>query len=215
MRIALVIAVTLFAHTVAADPYRNPYSGIGWNSPMVNLTDTWLRNASQSTALRHSIERQNGTRLTEHQQFSMTDFTPAGQRLAVDGVIAWVAQTPQQRQIVGNAVTTIFARYERTHRPNNVAYAVAFLIGNSLAVQTGRPLDVAQGDELAHKINDMFAGNPQFMAMKATDRQMLYEICVTLGGLVAYFDELGRQDPAWSNAAKLLAKQSLASFGMQ
>jgi len=109
----------------------------------------------------------------------------------------------------------VFAAYEKQVRKNNVAYAVAFLLAASLTVQTGQQVSDEQGEQLALAINDALAGNPAFAKASASDRQKLYETCVTIGGLVLLFNEAGKQDQTSANAAKTLAKQSLAMLGVK
>jgi hypothetical protein len=219
MRIAIVL-VALLAHTASAD-WRNPYTGNTFNNPMSSTLDTMIHFRAQELALQKSFAKKNGTQpaspqpASSHQPYTRTDFFPVPQWLVVDAVIASVAQTADQRVALRRATGAVFARYERTHRRNNVAYAVAFLMRASLAVQTGRQLDDAQAEQLASTINDTYAQNPQFMELDALDRQRIYETCVTLGGLIAMFDDMGKQDPAWANAAKRLAKQALATVGIQ
>jgi hypothetical protein len=215
MRIALVI-VAILTRTAAAD-WHNPYTGNTWNNPISSTLDTFIQGRIQEKALWASFAKKNGAQpqsTAKHQPYTKTDFRPGRQRLVVDSVIATVAQTPEQHQVLANAMERFFDRYERTTRKYNVAYAIAFLIRTSLQVN-GKKLDDAQGEQLALTINDMFALSPQFMMANATDRQKLYEMCVTVAGLIAMFDDMGKQDLVWANAAKLLARQSLAMLGMK
>jgi hypothetical protein len=217
--IIFTLVLAAFATTATADGWQNPYSGITWNNPMSSLADTMLHNKMNEAMLNASIARSQGraqpAATTAHPPYTRTDFTPGRQRLVVDAIVGGLTQNAEQRRQLVQAMAAIFDRYEQTVRKHNVAYAVAFLIGASLQVQTGQSLDDAQGEQLAQAINDTLAQNPAFANASATDKQKLYEMCVTLGGLVLLFDQVGKQDPASASAAKALAKQSLAMLGIQ
>ena len=78
-------------------------------------------------------------------------------------------------------------------------------------------VDTMIHNQIDAKILDMTIarhGSPSFVKSSATDRQKLYEGCVTLGGLVMLFAEVGKQDPASARAARSLAGQALAMVGI-
>jgi hypothetical protein len=216
--VSLVFGVT--ARTAAADEWRNPYTGTMWNNPMSSLADTMIRGKLMENAWKNWYGKKNGTAAASapvapvaHQPYTKTDFKPGKQHLVVDAIISGLAQNAQQKQGLMQGMDAVFQQYEKSVRKNNVAYAMAFMIGAALVVQTGQTIDDAQGEQLAQGINDALAANPAFANASAADRQKLYEAFVTMGGLVVLFNEVGKKDPASANAAKLLAKQALAMLG--
>jgi hypothetical protein len=217
----IVFALVLIPHLASADrAWRNPYNGTTWNNPMSSLADVMLHNKMNEAMLNATLAKKDGgtaaqPAATSHQPYTKTDFTPAKQRLVVDTIIAGLAQTAEQRDGLAKGMALVFAQYEKSVRKNNVAYAVAFMIGASLQVQTGQTIDDATGEVLAQAVNDALASNPAFAKASAADRQKLYEMCITLGGLTVLFNEVGKQDPKSADAAKVLAKQSLAMLGVK
>jgi uncharacterized protein DUF6683 len=217
--VALVLAAT--ARIAAADDWINPYNGTHWNNPMSQLADVMLTQTINNAALNASLRtKQAGAAPTNsapvtHAAIAKTDFTPGKKRLVVDQIIGGLTQNDQQRQALVGGMEQVFAAYEKAVRKDNVAYSVAFLLAASLTVQTGQQVDDAQSQQLALAINDALANNPAFAKSSAADRQKIYESCITLGGLVLLFNEAGKQDQASANAAKLLAKQSLAMLGVK
>ena len=220
--ILLSLVFALFARTASAD-WTNPYSGIRWNNPMSSLADTMLHNNMNKMMLDAALKKSQGgaapaptpAQPVAHASYDKTDFAPANKRLVVDQIIAGLAQTPDQRQGLSQGMVAVFDAYEKSVRKNNVAYAVTFMVAASLQVQTGQQVDDAQSEQLAQAFNDVLANNPAFVKASASDRQKLYETCVTFGGLVVLFNEVGKKDPASANAAKALAKQALAMIGIK
>jgi len=220
-----IVLALLLASTagIAHAQWRNPYTGVNWNNPMSSLADTMIRGKMMENAMMNAVNnRQAGgaapsspSAPVAHQPYDKTDFKPGKQRLVVDAIVSGLAQNAEQKQGLMQGMDAVFAAYEKSVRKNNVAYAVAFMIGASLQVQTGQTIDDAQGEQLAQAINDALAANPAFANASAADRQKLYEAFITIGGLVVLFNEVGKKDPASANAAKVLAKQSLAMLGVK
>jgi hypothetical protein len=218
--LALLLAVTTRAASADNRQWRNPYTGTMWNNPMSSLADTMIRGKMMEQAVANAAKnRQVGAAAPSapvaHQPYTKTDFTPGKQRLVVEAIVGGLAQNAEQKQGLMQGMDLVFQQYEKTVRKNNVAYALAFMIGASLLVQTGQTIDDAQGEQLAQALNDVLAANPAFANASASDRQKLYEAFITMGGLVVLFAEVGKKDPASANAAKVLAKQSLAMLGVQ
>ncbi len=219
MRIAIIVLALAAATRPAAAQWRNPYTGTNWNNPMSSLADTMLRNKINEAMLQRTLDNKSGaapsSQPASHEPYEKTDFKPGKQRLVVAQIVGGLTQNEQQRQVLVAGMEQVFAQYEKAVRKNNVAYSVAFLLAASLTVQTGEQLDDAKTEQLAQTINDVLAANPAFVKASASDRQKLYETCVTLGGLVLLFNEAGKTDAASANAAKALAKQSLAMLGVK
>jgi hypothetical protein len=222
----LALVLCMLAVPAHADGWVNPYSGTVWNNPMSNLADTmirgkmnemmWQRWYGKGGSAGSGGQAQAAAPANEsHEPYSKTDFSPGKQRLVVDTIIASLTQTAEQRSGLSQGVAAVFTAYEQEQkvRKNNVAYALAFMVGASMEVQTGQQLGDDQALLLAQALNDVLARNPQFTKLGAGDRQKLYETFVTMGGLVLLFREVGKQDPASANAAKALAKQCLALVG--
>jgi len=224
--LALVVTARVAAaQFVTGGTWTNPYSGTVWNNPMSSLVATMIQNRINNRMLDISIARSRQARLgarppagtppdEHHEPFSKTAFRPHRSRLVVKAIIAGLAQNEEQRKGLAAGIDIVFAEFEKAPRKDNVAYALAFMIAASLGVQTGTAVTDEQSEALAVAINDALARSRGFASASALDRQKLYEGCVTLGGLVMLFAEVGKRDPASAKAAKAIARQALAMVGI-
>lgn len=219
-----LVALALMARIAAAQygghMWTNPYSGTTWNNPMSSLVDTMIHNQINNQILNMTVDRANGGAAAEpaqpehHEPFTKTDFRPSKSRLVVDQIINGLAQNDEQRRGLTTGINAVFTEFEKAARKNNVAYALTFMIAASLGAQTGTPLSDPQTEALAIAINDALAASPAFTSSSAADRQKLYEGCITIGGLVVLFQQVGLRDPASAAAARALAQQALAMVGI-
>jgi hypothetical protein len=206
----------------ASAQWVNPYTGTNWNNPMSSLADTMIRNSMNAQMLNAAIKANAKTTTTPaatsaaHESMAKTDFVPGKVHGAITAAILdGLTKEPTARQGLGQGVTAVLQAYEARARKNNVAYALAFMIGTSYGVQAGSELGDDQYVAIAVAINDVLARSPAFANASASDREKLYEATVTMGALVALFHEVGKNDPASAKAAKVLAQQSLAMLGVK
>jgi len=220
------VATALLLSLVVAVPGRaradwvNPYTGNHFNNPTSSLLDTMIRNRMNTNMLLRSLKNKQGDRgkatPAKHQPIDKTDFSAGKQRLVVATVIGALASTPEQTATLTTAMDQVFIEFEKAARKNNVAYSLTFLLAASLKIDRDLELSDEQSEQLALGINDLLADAPAFARVGASDRQKLYETCVTMGGLILLFSEVGKQgDVDASKAAKLLATQSLAMLGVK
>lgn len=213
----VVVLLAVTTRTSAADTWVNPYTGGVFNNPMSSLADTFIRQEMDRRMLQNMLAKNHGGEpqpAATHEPYTRTDFKPGKKRLVVDQIIAGLSQNDEQRKGLATGIDQVFIAFEKVARKNNVAYALAFLIAASVSVTSGNQVSDEQSEQLAKALNDALARSPQFAKASASDRQKIYEACVTLGGLVMLFAEVGKQDEASAKAAKLLGKQSLAMLGI-
>lgn len=135
-----------------------------------------------------------------------TDFT-SGPRV-LPSVYAQTGPQENQAQLL-QTFNDFFNVYERELRKNNIAYAIAFLIGSSAMVHTGREIPDSTLEQFTQDINNILAGSPSYQTMPVQKKQELYESSVLIGSMIAGLNE----KPETKEDAKTLAKQVLQSIG--
>lgn len=212
---SFVIALALWAPGVARAQYSNPYTGASFNNPGSAMISSMLSERMHSRILGTDQPLKKKAAAPAHQPIEKTDFPGARKRLTTQAIIAQLASAPAQRQALGEAIDKIYVELEKGARKNNLASAVAFLLGASLMVDRGTTFDDAQSEALVATINDELVAAPAFARTSTADKQKMYETLVTFGGLVLLFQELGKTDPEAARSAKQLAQQSLAMLGVK
>jgi hypothetical protein len=223
----LALAVALLAAAPAAAQYTNPYTWRTFNNPISSSIDTILQQRMNRKLLENMIQRrlagQGGSQAPNPAEappprapIAASDFKPAGPRQVPARV---VASTPgldaEGRKQLAEVFRQVFAAFEKEGRPNNVAYALAFVIGTSLQVGLGREVPDDDAERLALDLNDLLARSPEFAKMPAGQRQELYEGCVVTAGLIGVLHQVAEQqgDEALAGTAREMAKQVLQLFG--
>lgn len=214
----IVIAIVLAAAPHAHAQLWNSPNGTTWNNPMSSLASTMISGKAMEQAMKDSFTQQQGTPQQgappSHLAISKSDFVPNGKRIMIQPLIDSLTQVPQQRADLANGVGQVFALYEAKVRKNNVAYAMAFMAAMAVLADKGVALTDPQTETLALALNDRLAANPGFVKASALDRQKLYETCLTLGSLIAMFNEVGKKDATSAAAAKQLATEVYKLMGL-
>ena len=215
LRLALITAVVLALAPRAHAQLWNSSNGTSWNNPMSSLTSTMITGNMMQQAMKDSMAQQGaGQAAPSHASIAKSDFASSGKRVMVDPLINSLAQTQQQRADLAKGVGQVFALYESKVRKNNVAYAMAFMAAMAVLADKGITLTDQQSENLALALNDQLNANPGFVKASALDRQKVYETFVTMGSLIAIFNDVGKKDASSAAAAKQLATEAYKLMGL-
>jgi hypothetical protein len=199
------------ALTVLLTQYVNPYSGISWN----NALPSYLDSAVCQRIWARTTQKPGGVKAAPRSPLTATDFTPAQPRsVAASLVAASKGMSKGQGQALVEGLNAGLDAFERETRKNNVAYALAFLIGVSMQTVSGREVSDAESDMLAQAINDELAASSSFKKLPVKQKQLLYETCIVvgslIGGMAAQAEEA--KDVELMQQAQMMAKTALQTF---
>ena len=150
--------------------------------------------------------------------FSVTDFTPTGRRDAPQRLAAQLKDPAARQQIVKMAREILAAiEQQPTFRRNNLAYALAVLLGGSLQVLSGQEFDDARSEALARWINNEMAATGAVARLDAAQRTQLYDALLLQGGLIIGIAQAAveNNDAEQVKTAKTMARDALATFGIR
>lgn len=147
-----------------------------------------------------------------------SDFKPAGPRRAPEQ-LAEAAASPKDKADIVKAGREIHKAIEATpgFRRNNVAAAMAVLVGVSVQVAKGIELSDAQSQELMLGLNDQVAGLEEFSKLSAQDRTRMYDAFVVIGGFIAGIAQAGAEtnNRELQEQARAMARDALGRFGVK
>ena len=147
-----------------------------------------------------------------------SDFKPAGPRRAPEQ-LAESATNPKDRQDIAKAGRDMHRAIEgmADFRKNNVAAAMALLVGVSVQVLKGVELTNAQSVELMHGLNDQLASLDGFKALSAEDRTRMYDAFIVIGGFIAGIAQAGAEtrNRELQEQARAMSRDALARFGVK
>lgn len=147
-----------------------------------------------------------------------TDFKPVGGRLMPDEISRASQGTAEQKEALRSLSNHLLDDFENEGRRNNVANSFAWLTGVSMQIMLRRELSEAEVDQLIVGFNNSLGPNPQFAAMPARDKQILYETASIAGGMISFLDAQGKQnnDAKMQSDARTMARAVLVSmFGIR
>jgi hypothetical protein len=147
-----------------------------------------------------------------------TDFRPSGTRLTVDALVSGTqGATAEQKQALRTVYLETLSAFEKEARRNNVAYALAFLLGASVQVVTGKEVPDDDAHDLARGVNDILAATPEFRSLTPREKQSLYEVAIITGGMIAVMHQMGveQNDESLKKQAIDLAQTMLEKLGGQ
>jgi hypothetical protein len=122
----------------------------------------------------------------------------------------YAAQGPKENQAqLLQTFNAMMDAFEKEAGKYNVANAIAFLIGVSAQVHTGREIADPVIEKFAQDLNDILAGSPSFQALPPNKKQELYESSVLTGAMIGGL----ATSPETKADSKALAKQVLQSLG--
>jgi hypothetical protein len=188
----------------------NPYAGVRFDNPMGGWLDaaTWQRIGARLTP-------KPGTRKpSPRAPLEATDFTPVQPRTAARAIVEGSKVSKEQGQALIEGLNAGLDAFEQQARKNNVAYALAFLIGASMQTLNEKEVSDAESDMLAQAINDELAASPSFKKLKPKQKQLLYETSIVLGALIGGMAAQAAEanDPELKKQAQAMARSALQPF---
>jgi hypothetical protein len=144
---------------------------------------------------------------------SATAFAPSDARLVprrLAEVTAGAEEQTTQRQLYEQLLDLYEDEADKNGFPkHNAAYALAFLLGVSSQIVTGREVPDDAAEALARNLNDGLAEALGFTTLPAAKKQEIYETSVVLGMVIA----AAAQTVETQAQGRQLASQVLAMFG--
>lgn len=204
-----------FAFGVYQDSMSRSY-----NNPGSAMIGTWMNNEIMNTSMRSKFNQmvqknQQGksTTTVKKVDYRLTDFSASRHTVAdqfvkdVEGLSA-----EQRRELLKALKEGIKAVEKELPRKNNVAYAMAGIIGTAITIAKGVDVPGEEVEKLAAGFNEILGGNPEWKAAPASKKQILYES--TLLNIVLMIMESQAEDQETKDIATETAKNVLASFGV-
>jgi hypothetical protein len=213
--------MTLLALALVLGQYTNPYTGVTWNNPMSNTLDTaiynsmWKRATMRGLGLTPPGTVQDVPNAPPRAAYTATDFKPAGPRSVAQALVAQSkGVTKEQARALVEGLNAGIDSFEKEARKNNVAYALAFLLGVSVQVLSEKDVPDDKAEELAQLINDELAASASFKKTTPKQRQIVYETSIVTGALIGGMAAQAAQanDAEMKRQAQAMAAQALATF---
>jgi hypothetical protein len=185
--------------------WTNPYTHTTWNNPTSSLLDTFNYGRTQQHMLEKSFAARQADRPAgpaarpaapvAHRNLAASDFIPASHgRPTVENYLAAPNLTPEARQQMRAMFAATFDLLGRT-RKNNVATALASVMGMATMIVSGRPMSDAAAREMLLGVNDLLAGSPEFATLRPAQKQAMYETLVIIAATLAMSQEAARTNP--------------------
>lgn len=185
-----------------------------------DMFSVWQRNDMMNMIFRPQInkmvkDQQQGKPATPSKKpadFRLTDFT-ASRRTVADQFVkdAQGLSAEQRKELLKSLKDGMIELEKALPRKNNVAYAMAALIGTAITVAKGVDVPGDEIEKLAAGFNDILGTTPEWKKTSAAQKQILYES--TLLNIVLMMMESQAEDQETKDIAVKTAKSVLASFG--
>mgnify|MGYP001189968525 CR=1 FL=1 len=184
------------------------YPGVGRNNALSSTLEPalaariWARTTGKPTT-------------SPRAPFTATDFKPVQPRSVAQAMVDGSRElTKEQSKALVDGLNGGLDVFEQETRKNNVAHALAFLIGISMQVVNEREVSDAESQMLAQAINDELAAAPQFKKLTPKQKQLLYETSVVVGALIGGMaaEAAERGNAELKAQAKTMAQQALSVF---
>jgi hypothetical protein len=189
----------------------NPYAGMAWKGPLPGSLDKATYQRIWSRAMKTA-----GTKPAPKASFALTEFKPVQPRSVAQAVVSSSSGVTkgQGKALVEGLDAGLDFFEEAPERKNNVAQAVAFLLGNCLQLVNNREFTNADGEWLAQAVNDELAASAPFKKLPAKEKQLLYETSIVVGALIGGMAAHGfvEQDVGAQVQARAMAKLVLDLF---
>lgn len=189
----------------------NPYAGMAWKGPLPGSLEKATYQRIWSRAMNAP-----GSKPAPKSGFAATEFKSVQPRSVAQALVSSSSAVTkaQGRALVEGLNAGLDFFEEAPERKNNVAQAVAFLLGNCLQLVNGEEFTNADGEALAQAVNDELAASPRFKKLPPKEKQLLYETSIVVGALIGGMAAHGvvENDPAAQATARAMAKQVLDLF---
>jgi hypothetical protein len=188
----------------------NPYAGVQWKGQLPGL------DAELAKRIGARLIKSDAVKPAPRAPLTATDFKSAGPRSAAETLIASSKVGKAQGEALVEGLNAGLDAFERETRKNNVAYALAFLLGSAKQATTDRDVSDTDTERLAQAINDELAASPAFKKLTDKQRQLLYENGIVVGALIGGLsaEAVEARDAQAKAQARQLASQALICFGL-
>lgn len=185
-----------------------------------DMFSVWQRNDMMNMIFRPEINKMvkdqqqgNSVSLSKPVDFRLTDFTAARQTVADTFVRDAKNLSSEQRKELLKALKEGMKALEKElPRKNNMAYAMATLIGTASSITKGVEMPGDDIEKLAAGFNNALGNTPEWKKTPTAQKQILYES--TLLNIVLMIMESQSDDQESKDIATKNAKNILASFGV-
>lgn len=146
-----------------------------------------------------------------------TSFAPTGDRVMLEQIVGMARGTEQEIAGLRAAVTAGLDAFDRGPGRNNVAAALTYLMVICYDIGYGVEVPPDRFALASSAVDAALSAEPQFAAMSARDKQVLYETgVITASAFLFARSEAERQkDTKAAEEARAMARQVLTSFGVQ
>ncbi len=146
-----------------------------------------------------------------------TDFEPAGPRQAAEQIAANI-DNPEERKQVIEICRQIHTTIENTQgfRRNNLAGAMAVLIGVSIQVLMEKEVSDEETDALIQWLNNEVVAVGNVAKMTAEQKTQAYDVMIMISGLIAGISANAAEtgDATQAEQARSMARDALKAFGL-
>jgi len=220
----MILSAALFAVAASSSgQWVGVVSGNNFSSPMGAYFDTVFQGQQAMWELKQAQARERAKRegsapsaappppaKVKHQPIEATDFK-AGPRIVP---AQWAKDEPEARRPQVEALyLKALDQYESQVRKNNLAYAMAMLLGMAMQAHRQIQLDDDAGERLALSLNDALAADKRFAAGSAKQKQEIYERCILTGIFLA--NTITSKDEAMRGRGREVAGKVLEPLGLQ
>lgn len=211
----LLIINQAFAFGVFKDSMSRTY-----NNPGSAMIGTWLNNDIMNMGMRSKLKKmaQNNQQgsvkpSAKPADYRLTDLAASRQTVTDQFVKnAQGLSAEQSRELLKALKEGIKALEKELPRKNNMAYAMAAIIGTAIYITKGVDVPVEEVEALAAGFNDVLGTTREWKMAPATQKQILYES--TLLNIVLMIMESQAEDQETKDIATETARNVLASFGV-
>jgi len=228
---SVILFSTLLLFAVNSQAQYGDSWGIPWNNPIsATLSTSVWNNWTVYQLQQRKAKEQAGSSAAAAPAESAASagssvvgsplsFRPSGTRLTTNKLADMIGHTPEEKAQVANLLTIIFSEFDkqaiRYERPNDLALAISFFLGQNAAIFQGKPDPRdEQFVELSDTVNSAFGNNAGLRNLRDQQKQELYEMLVGFTGLTyaAYQDALKRGDQENLRETRRLAGINLKSI---
>jgi len=218
---AILLIILAISNTSNAGTTYYDSMSRGYNNPGSAMIGTWLHNDMMNMSMRSKLNQmvqknQQGKSLSsvKSTDYRLTDLSVSRQTVTEQFVKnAQGLSAAQSRELLKALKEGIKALEKELPRKNNMAYAMAAIIGTAIYITKGVDLPVEEVEALAAGFNDVLGTTPEWKKAPVAQKQILYES--TLLNIVLMIMESQAEDQETKDIAIETARNVLASFGVE
>jgi hypothetical protein len=219
----LALSILFYANAASAGTTYYDSMSRGYNNPSSALLGTMINNNIINSSFRSSFlaklknkpgSNQQTTTKTKPADYRLTDF-PAGRKTMADQFVkkAEGLDSEQRKELLKLLTTGVAAVEKELPRKNNIAYAMAGIVGISITISRGVDVPDTEVEQLAAGFNEVLGAAPEWKKAPAKEKQTLYESMLLSAVLMVAGAQ--SEDQESKDMASGIARNILASFGVK